>query len=120
MGLPLDAFLVNGFTPSLPAYAFTTTLDDKEYLFDVHWNPRDEAWYFHLLDADESPIRHGIKVVLGAALGGTCADDRFPDGAFFAVDTSGQGLDAGIDDLGARVLVYFFPRATLDEPEAAQ
>ncbi len=102
------------FAPSLPNQRFGTTLDDVQYLFDVRWNERDAAWYFDLLAEDETPIRHGIKIVLGAALGGRVAAAAFPRGVLMAADTTGAGVEPGLDDLGTRVVVYFFTLAELD------
>jgi hypothetical protein len=97
------------FEPSTPSYRVSTTLGDTQYLLDVHWNERAEAWYFDILAADETRIRSGIKVVLGTFLGGRCVTPGFPDGVLVATDTSGEGRDAGFDDLGTRVVVLFIP-----------
>ena len=101
------------FQPSVPFYRFGCTLGTLPYLFDVSWNARDGAWYFDLLDADQSPIYSGIKVVIGTGLGRVCVDPRFPSGAFEAIDLSNQNLDAGIDNLGARVVVYYYSASEL-------
>lgn len=102
------------FEPSIPSYRFSTTLIGKTYTIDVHWNARDDAWYFDLLDSAGAPIVHGIKIVLGALLGGRCADERFPLGRFMACDTTDSGTEAKFDDLGTRVLVYFFSFDEID------
>ena len=101
------------FEPSTPSYRVGCTLGSLPYLFDVRWNARDAAWYFDLLDADENPIYSGIKVVLGTGLGRVCTDPRFPSGTFQAIDLAGTSRDAGIDDLGARVVVYYYSAAEL-------
>lgn len=102
------------FIPSVPSYRVSTTLSGVVYIFDVRWNTRDEAWYFDLLTEDETVIRHGIKIVLGTILAGRVST-RLPRGAFIAADLSGFGRDAGLDDLGSRVNVYFY---TLEEIRA--
>lgn len=94
--------------PSVPFQTFGTVLDGIQYVLNFRWNGRAGAWYMDVLDEDEDPIRQGIAVVLGAALGRRCVDPRYPPGVIYAVDTSGTGRDAGIDDLGSRVLLYFF------------
>jgi len=101
--------------PSLPNYRFTTTLDGTSFVFDVRWNARDEAWYMDISDALASPIALGMKVVLGTLLGSRVSDARFPAGIFFAADLSNQGLDAGFDDLGARVVVQYISNTELAE-----
>ena len=102
------------FEPSTPFYTVSTTLSGTVYILNVRWNGRDEAWYFDLLASDGSPIRIGIKVVLGALLGGRCVDPRFPPGRIIAGDLSGEGRDATIDDIGRRVMVYYYENAELE------
>lgn len=99
--------------PSEPNYRLGTQLDGTQYVIDCRWNSRAEAWYLDVLDANADPIRTGIKIVLGAALGARCTDPRFPQGLFLASDLSGQGREAGLDDLGVRVFVYYYPRSEL-------
>lgn len=99
--------------PSIPSYRVGTTLGGTQYLLDVRWNARDEAWFLDVLAEDETPVATGIKVVLGVFLGGRVVDAAFPDGLLLAADLTGRGLDAGFDDLGSRVVVNFFTRAEL-------
>lgn len=89
--------------------SFGTTLLATNYIINLRWNTRDAAWYFDLLDQNESPIVSGIKIVLGVELGRRTTDQRMPKGVFWAADLSGQGVDATFDDLGERVVVYFYP-----------
>lgn len=98
-----------------PFYRVGVVLGDRQYIFDVRWNARDGAWYFDMFAEDESPIVVGVKIVLGALLGGRCVSADFPDGVFIASDLENTGRDATIDDLGTRVAVYFY---TTDELEA--
>jgi hypothetical protein len=100
-----------------PKYRVGITLNDVPYILDVRWNDRDGAWYFDMLDIDDDPIRMGIKIVLGTALGWRSTDPRFPNGGIFAEDLSGEGRDATIDDLGTRVMVYYYTVAELSDPE---
>jgi hypothetical protein len=107
--LPIDA--------AYPNYRVGITLNDIPYIFDVHWNGRDNAWYFDVLDSTELPIRCGIKIVLGTSLGVRSTDPRYPSGMLVATDTSGEGRDATIDDLGSRVVVLHY---TVEEFEALE
>lgn len=105
--------------PSIPFQRFTTTLDGVPYVFDAKWNGRAEVWTLDILDEDEEPIRVGIRVVLGAVLGRRGAalpDSRMPTGFLVAIDLSGAGVDAGLDDLGERVQVHYYS-ADEDLPE---
>lgn len=102
-------FQVLPLVPAEPSYRRSTTLGETQYLLDVHWNERAGAWYMDILASDETRIRSGIKIVLGALLGGQSVAPGFPDGILVAKDKSGQGRDAGYDDLGERVVVLFIP-----------
>jgi hypothetical protein len=101
------------FTPSLPNYRFNTGFDGTIVTFQTLWNARDAAWYFDLFAADASIIALGIKVVLGVNLGRKSTHPFFFSNLLRAYDTSNQGRDAGIDDLGARVQVVRFSLAEL-------
>lgn len=104
------------FDPSNPNHEFTCQLDGAQYLLRARWNARDLSYYLDVSDEAGDPIRVGIRIVLGALLGARCSDARFPPGLLIAVDTSsptGMGIDAGIDDLGARVQVWYYPLGDL-------
>jgi hypothetical protein len=105
------------FQPSIPNYTVSVVLGTVEYVFQVRWNARDGAWYFDLLDDTLDQIYSGVKIVLGAYLAARCSDPRWlaAGGILVATDTSNQGLDAGIDDLGARVQVVFYTIAEMQE-----
>lgn len=98
--------------PSVARYDFATVLAGTTFVFEVYWNERDAAWYFDLLAEDETPIRYGVKILLGSPLGRRSVSPLFPQGVLLASDLSGEERDATFDDLGVRVVVYFF---TADE-----
>lgn len=98
--------------PSVPSYRVGTQLDGVQYVLDVRWNGRDGAWYMDILDEAAVAIRSGVKIVLGAFLGRRTVNPAFPAGLLVAADLSGEGRDATLDDLGTRVVVYFY---TFDE-----
>ena len=68
------------------------------------------AWYYQWRTGRAGMGGGDIKflAMLGAFLGRRCVDPRFPAGVMVAVDTSGEGRDAGLDDLGTRVQVLFY------------
>ena len=100
------------FLPSQTNYTLGVPIGDVRYLMPVRWNPRDNAWYFDILNEDKSIICLNIKVVLGVNLGRRSMHEFFKTNMFFAFDTSNQNLDAGYDDLGDRVKVV---HVTLDD-----
>lgn len=94
--------------PTTPNYRVGTALNGTNVVLDIRWNGRDEAWYMDISTEDGTVIRYGIKVVLGAVLGGRVTSASFPRGYMFAADLTGKGQDAGLDDMGDRVQVMFF------------
>lgn len=94
--------------PSIPNYRMGTTLNGSQYILDVRWNGRDGAWYLDILEQDETPIVNGVKIVLGCYLARRCSHPLFREGVLVAIDTAGTRTDAGIDDLGTRVVVRYF------------
>lgn len=107
------AVIIIPFEPSIGHYRFSTTISNTEYIFDVRWNSRDSAWYFDLLEFDETPIIMGVKIVLGTYLGRRCTHALFYNGVFVAIDTSNEGREAGFDDLGTRVTIRYYPAEDL-------
>lgn len=103
--------------PSIASYRFSSTLEaytdgaatvPTHFIFDVRWNDRAGSWFLDVLSSDETPIRSGIRLVLGTILGGRTVSLAFPAGALIAVDLSNAGQEAGFDDLGTRVVVYYY------------
>lgn len=96
------------FAPSIPFQDFGLTFDGTLFVFNARWNQRAGAWYFDVFEDDQIPVIQGIKIVLGAYLGRRCNHRLFRTGVFVAVDLSGAGRDATLDDLGTRVQVARF------------
>jgi hypothetical protein len=94
--------------PSMGYYDFTTTVDGYSLLFTIRWNPIDRAFFMDVADQRNRPIVEGEKIVIGAYIGRKSKHPLFTDGAFIAFDTAGNFEDAGYDDLGGRVEVWYY------------
>jgi hypothetical protein len=112
--MPLQLPLV----PAIPNYRVGTTLDGEPYVLDVRWNGRAAAWYLDILDVDETPIEQGIKLVLGAALGSRTLNPARLRGLLRVSDLTGAGREATFDDMGERVIVYYYTPAELEALDA--
>lgn len=99
--------------PSQPDVTFDMVLESVHYTMHVYWNNREVAWMFDLLDTTGTHIADGLKITLGCYIGRHVPAAPFTLGAFIAVDTSGDERDAGIDDLGTRVRLFYVPSADL-------
>lgn len=91
-----------------PHYRFRCILEGKAYEFEVMWNDRDGCWWMQIGDALGKLLAGSIRVLLGQPLFHSYEDTRLPPGVLVAKDTSGSGLDAGLQDLGSRVQVWYW------------
>ncbi len=97
--LPVDA--------SAPHYDVQVVLEGATYLLELRWNERSSCWSLSIQDAAGEQLVSGRRIVLGANLLGRSADPRLPPGAIVAVDSSGTDQEAGRDDLGGRVQLFY-------------
>lgn len=89
-----------------PAQVFTTQLGEAKYVFDVRYNDRSGVWTLDLYEAStQALIVASLPLVTGQDL---LEPYNFGIGSLLCVDGSGQGEDAGPDDLGDRVKLYWF------------
>ncbi len=92
----------------LANYRFTVELEGSVFGFDFAFNDRDRSWFFTLSREDGTVLRSGIKVVTNFPLLRTITAEGRPLGEIMAIDTTGEDLRAGLEDLGDQVsLVYF-------------
>lgn len=94
--------------PDLTHYEMQITLEGVGYGLEFRWNTREEAWYMHLYGEDGTPIRMGVKVVVGFPLVARLNADARPRGRFVAFDTTNLDRNPGIADLGDRVTLAYF------------
>lgn len=107
--------IVIPFKPSDPDQQHTLQIGPSQYTLRALWNARvgrSGLWHFEVWEIDGTPILKSIAIVLGAFLGRTSTHPLFRTGVFIAVDTTRSEADAGLDDLGARVELRYYP---LDE-----
>ncbi len=95
-------------TPSIPLYTFRSVLGGVTYGFRMRWNSVEELWYMDVFEEDGTVIIRSIAIVIGAYLGRSSTHALFMGGLFVARDTTRQWREAGFDDLGTRVEVWFF------------
>lgn len=100
------------FEPSNPHCEFQALLEGQLVTFEQRWNASENngagAWYFDLRTADGVALAHGIKITLGVPLGRRIEHPLTRGGCIVARDLTGQGREAGFDDLGVRVVVMYF------------
>lgn len=90
-----------------PDYTQRTILDGVEYILAFRWNGRAAKWFFSLYDQSGDPIVEGVKVVADFPLLRPVSDTRKPPGDLIALDTTGEGRDPGLGELGDRVILTY-------------
>jgi hypothetical protein len=103
--------------PTPPVYDFDlqADLDGVTFTLGVFYNSRDGGWYLNIGAADSTPILAGQRVVVDYPIGWkqTAYNPLMPAGALQWSDTSGQGIDPGQFDIGARVVLLYFDLAEM-------
>jgi len=100
-----DLPVISGGDPT--EYRFQVDLDETTYELYFTWNDRAGVWYMDLLDVDGNYIRSGIKVVTGTPLLARISASDKPIGDIIAIDQEGEDFDAGLEDLGDRVVLIY-------------
>ncbi len=99
-------------TPDTPDFRQVASLDGAAFVLDFSFSARTNSWYVSVLqqreDAEPTPIAEGVRLAVNyPVLAGIVFDGR-PRGELLPVDLTGQGLDPGYEDLGTRVLLYYY------------
>jgi hypothetical protein len=88
-------------------YEIEVELSGVSFLLRFTWNYREEFWYLTISDADANIIAAGIKIVISKPLLLEVPGTEKPDGNLIAIDTSDENVEAGLTDLGDRVLLMW-------------
>lgn len=95
--------------PSIGNYEFRVVLLDAEYKFRCRWNRQTAAYYLDVWESDGTPIRYGIKIVLGTYVGRGGVHPLFRSGVFAPRIPRGEDRrEPQYDDLGTRVEVWYY------------
>jgi len=92
---------------TLPFYSETVLLEGTSYNLFFKWNVRDSAWYMSIQTSNQVDIVDGIKIVCDWGLLRRYRSLAVPPGEIVAVDTTGAGIDPGLNDLGTRVILTY-------------
>lgn len=93
------------FTSDTPQ-TLTVQLGSTKYDFALRWNERAAVWCMDITDtASQTLLVAGIPLVLGSDI---LSPYDLQMGSMVVVDGTGLGEDAGPDDLGVRVNVYWY------------
>ena len=88
-----------------PAQDFVINLGTQKWEMYVRYNDRGGFWTMDITDYNsQTSLVTGMPIVLGCDL---LAPYTLGNGSMLAYDTTGSGTDAGPDDLGTRVVLYW-------------
>lgn len=90
-------------------YSFRATLGSAvatTFGFELLWNARDNSWSMKMFDSAGNLLL-SKKITLNTPMSYRYSNASFPKGEFLAIDTSGLSVEAGLKDLGSRVLLTF-------------
>jgi hypothetical protein len=89
-----------------PAQDFVINLGGQQWELYVRYNDRGSFWTMDITEYNsQTSLVTGMPILLGADL---LAPYILNNGAMVATDTNGLGQDAGPDDLGTRVIVFWY------------
>lgn len=94
-------------TPDTPDQVFSVTLGGNPYRVRVTWNERFGYWSLSLMEADETPIVMGLKMVENYLLLAHVEDDRLPTGDLILVRENGAPGRPLFDELGVNLGLYY-------------
>lgn len=91
----------------VPAYSFRLDLQGRAYNFYIRYNERMNLWTMNLSDEDNQPIIVGKLIFTGLDILYGMTDLRLPPGPIIPFEETGKVVDAGADDLGESVNVFY-------------
>jgi len=100
-------------TSELPSYDFQTTLDGLVYNITINYNERRDRWQMSIADSQNDPIISGIPLLLNVSLLGQYVDSRLPPGVLFVMAPNEDNNEAGINDLGTRIKLFYQDLASI-------
>jgi hypothetical protein len=104
-----------------PFYTIRVRLDEADYTLEFYYSTRQQRYYLHLSDAEDTPLVLGLKLVANVRLLRSYKHrDGMPSGELMVVcsstDQSPPKLgELGLLDDGKRCSLVYYPAAELAE-----
>lgn len=93
------------------AMRWRTRLDGRFYEFRLMWNVRMRTWFLDIAQSDGTPLVNAHRAAIGVDVTAPYNDARLPVGQLFFLDSEGQGVEAGRNDLQGRSPLVYRPLA---------
>ena len=91
----------------LSDYTQTVRLGGADYRIRLAWAERERRWFFDLWTGDGTPLVAGKKVVADRCLNRLVTSALGPPGGIWCFDTTDEGSDPDLRDLGTRCLLFY-------------
>ena len=96
-------------------YSFEQSFDEVQYELTLRWNERASLWCIDIRLLNGDPVRLGIPVTTRTFLTRRTRTADSVRGELWACEQDGDSRDAGVNDLGDRVVLYYIEEETLNE-----
>lgn len=90
-----------------PKFRFNTELDEEAFIFSFRLNERMNRWIMNVSDAVDTPLIMGIPVLLGVPFYEQFKNPSLPLGRLFAINPENANIEAGSEDLGKSVFIFY-------------
>ncbi|MCC6811354.1 MAG: hypothetical protein IT381_28250 [Deltaproteobacteria bacterium] len=94
-------------------------LDGETFRLLSRYNERVDSWFLSLYDAEGNAIHTGRRVTVGNLMFPWLVSADRPSGQLIAIDSEDEDVDPGRDELGTRVVVYYFDAEEVEDAVAA-
>lgn len=89
------------------AYDFQIQLEGATYTLRFTFNERMEIWIMSIADSADVEILSSIPIFTNLPLIQQFTIDGLPPGEFIALDETGENRDAGFNDLGNDIKLFY-------------
>ena len=109
------AILKLSVSSEFPKFRFNTELDEETFIFSFRLNERMDRWVMSIFDATETPLIMGIPVLLGIpSFYDQFKNPALPKGRLFPINPESANTEAGSEDLGKSVFIYYSDEGDLE------
>lgn len=88
-----------------PDHRYDVVLGGQTYIIEWRYNARADRWTTNWYDVTNTPIRHGVRLVVLNDILRRVALATKPTGSVDVLDTTGVGTEPDADTLGEQVQV---------------
>jgi len=94
-----------------PDHKYNIQLDGETFTLEFHRNARADRWNMTVLDVEQVPVRHGVRLVTGIDLLQRVALETKPPGELTVVDTTGAHTEPTETSLGQECQLRYIEEA---------